>query len=293
MISHRPTTLSSGPGNLTYEGTDIRKRGQMLNLTDMWRAAGAPAGRRPSLWLALGETAQFRSYLRTLPLHGGSGTAPLNVGQDDIMRPETDGLVIGGRGKGGATWAHWQLALAYAQYLSPPFHHWCNEVVRTVMEQPGTSLPPRGHAGLLRYLERCFATLHRRLDDLDRHGGDLMFLAASAQELLLGKRREFSERSRLVIRSVVTAPPYEGHCPSCSETAVLSARGACLPGAEFDHFFHSGLNRPEHGWLICRTCHHDLTTGGYLVRFAKMPEFRAFQTKVVEHRRQHVSDDAP
>ena len=291
MTSHRPTTLSSGPGNLTYEGTDIRKRGQMLNLTDMWRAAGAPGSRRPSLWLALGETAQFRSYLRTRPLGGTPGAAYLNVGQDDIRPSEADGLVAAGRGKGGATWAHWQLALAYAQYLYTPFHHWCNEVVRTVLEQPGIS-PPQGNAGLLRYLEQRFGILHRRLDDLDRHAGDLMFLAASAQELLLGKRREFSERSRLIIRSVVTAPPYEGHCPSCSETEVLSARGACLPGAEFDHFFHSGLNRPEHGWLICRTCHHDVTNGGYLVRFAKMPEFRAFQTKVVEHRRQHMSSEA-
>ena len=28
---------------LTYEGTAIRQRGLMLNLTDMWRAAGGPA----------------------------------------------------------------------------------------------------------------------------------------------------------------------------------------------------------------------------------------------------------
>ena len=290
MTSHHRAT-PGGSGALTYEGTDIRKRGQMLNLTDMWRAAGAPGSRRPSLWLALAETAQFRSYLRTRPACGAPAAACLNVGQGDISRPQADGLVAAGRGKGGATWAHWQLALAYAQYLSPPCHHWCNEVVRAVMERPGPA-SPHGDAALAGYLERRFALLHRRLDDLDRHAGDLMFLAASAQELLFGKRREFSERSRLVVRSVVAAPPYEGRCPSCGEAEALGARGAWLPGAEFDHFFHGGLNRPEHGWLICRACHHDLTHGGYPVRFAKMPEFRAFQAKVVEHRRQHASGDA-
>ena len=290
MTHYTPTTPGSA-GHLTYEGTDIRKRGQMLNLTDMWRAAGAPGSRRPSLWLALAETAQFRSYLRTRPACGAPAAACLNVGQGDISRPQADGLVAAGRGKGGATWAHWQLALAYAQYLSPPFHHWCNEVVRAVMEQPGAA-SPSGDEALFRYLERRFGSVQRRLDDLDRHAGDLMFLAASAQELLLGKRREFSERSRQAIRSVVAAPPHEGRCPCCSEAEVLNARGACLPGAEFDHFFHSGLNRPEHGWLICRSCHHEVTTGGYLVRFARMPEFRAFQTKVVAHRRQNGCGDA-
>jgi hypothetical protein len=40
----------------------------------------------------------------------------------------------GGRGKGGETVAHWQIGLAYAKYLNPQFHMWCNEVVRAHME---------------------------------------------------------------------------------------------------------------------------------------------------------------
>ena len=49
------------------------------------------------------------------------------------------------RGRNGATWAHWQIALAYAKYLSPDFHMWCNEVVRERMEGKSVSvanLPP-------------------------------------------------------------------------------------------------------------------------------------------------------
>ena len=59
-----------------------------------------------------------------------------------------------------------------------------------------------------------------------------------------------------------------------------------MPGAEYDHFFHRGLNKPEHGWLVCAGCHAELTHGGYLVRFLRMPEFRAFQGAVFEYRRQ-------
>ena len=144
------------------------------------------------------------------------------------------------------------------------------------MEQPDL-VAPKDTEALFRYLEVRFGSLDRRFDVLDRHAGDLMFLAASSQDILLDKRRVFSERSQAIIRAVVAAQPYEGHCPCCEEEMVLTRTGGCLPGAEFDHFFHRGLNRPEHGWLICRTCHADLTYGGYLVRFAKLPEFRAFR----------------
>ena len=41
----------------------------------------------------------------------------------------------------------------------------------------------------------------------------------------------------------------------------------------------------EYGWLVCRMCHVELTHGGYLARFARMPEFRAFQAAVLERRR--------
>ena len=43
-------------------------------------------------------------------------------------------IIRGTRGRSGATFAHWQIALAYAKYLSPEFHMWCNEVVREKME---------------------------------------------------------------------------------------------------------------------------------------------------------------
>lgn len=33
-------------------------------------------------------------------------------------------------GRGGGTWAHWHIAMAYAKFLSNEFHMWANTVVR-------------------------------------------------------------------------------------------------------------------------------------------------------------------
>jgi KilA-N domain len=267
---------------LRYQGTPIRLRGAMLNLTDMWQAAGRPENRRPSDWLALEETQRFRAYAGE---HWTEAEDPVaNAGPAGICTIDTDGFVATTRGHQGGTWAHWQLALAYARYLSPQFHLWCNTVVRAAMERPG-GLPVLDPDPVLLHLTLHFRAMHRRLDILDRHAADLMFLLLSAQDLLLGKRRDFSERSQAAITRVVAAEPFDGQCPCCSRKPVLTEAGRPAPGAEFDHFFHRGLNRPEHGWLVCPACHAELTHGGYLARFARLPEFRAFQAAVLEQRR--------
>lgn len=151
-------------------------------------------------------------------------------------------------------------------------------------EDADRASPPADQAwviALLHALQREVAALHRRIDTLDRHGGDIIFLLLSLPELLSGKRRDFSERSRTLLCRAVAAPPYEGRCPCCRDTPVLAASGQPLPGAEFDHVFHGSLNRPEHGWLVCSPCHHVLTHDGYLARLARMDAFRAFQATVV------------
>jgi hypothetical protein len=250
----------------------------------MWRAAGSPDNRRPTDWLALDETAHFRSYASVHWTEPDGSPADENAGPAGIFRPDGDGFVAALRGRRGGTWAHWQLALSYARYLSPEFHLWCNTVVRAAMEWRGGP-PGAEHDPLLLHLAREFRALHRRLDTLERHAADLMFLVLSAQDLFLDRRRDFSERSQADIAKVAAAEPFGGRCPCCGRGRVLAEGGRVLPGAAFDHFFHRGLNKPEHGWLICRQCHDELTYGGYLVRFLRLPEFRAFQAAVLEHRR--------
>ncbi len=104
---------------LVYQGAPIALRGEMLNLTDMWRAVGSPSGRAPSDWLALPSAKEFVACV----------AASFNAGKSGIETRK------GGRGAGrGSTSAHWQIGLAYAKYLSADFHMWCNSVVRERME---------------------------------------------------------------------------------------------------------------------------------------------------------------
>ena len=270
-------------GTLSYQGTPIRLRGAMLNLTDLWQAAGRPEHRRPADWLRLAETQRLRAQAET---HWTEVTDLVTADADalGIWIIDTDGCIAILRGNPGGVWAHWQLALPYARSLSPPFHRWCDTVLRAAFERPadppaaGTDPPPA-------HLAWQFQQLHRRLDTLDRHAADLMFLQLSAQDLLLGKRRNFSQRSQAIIVAAVAAEPFGGQCPCCGRAPVLNEAGQPVPGAEFDHALHRGLNRPEHGWLVCAACHAGLSRGGYLGRFARLPAFRAFQDAVLAQQR--------
>lgn len=106
---------------LTYGESQIRTRSdEKVNLTDMWKASGADPERRPGDWLAQDGTRRFCEYL--------ADTVPGGI---ENLAEKSRGGATGG----GATWAHWQLAIAYARYLSPAFHVWCNEVIRAEMQR--------------------------------------------------------------------------------------------------------------------------------------------------------------
>ena len=70
--------------------------------------------------------------------------------------------------------AHWQIALAYAKYLSPEFHMWCNTVVRERMEghSPTGSISPNiveevaRTFGIVRMLAHKVTELERAVVDI-------------------------------------------------------------------------------------------------------------------------------
>jgi len=123
--------------------------------------------------------------------------------------------------------------------------------------------------------------VQRRFDTPDRHAADLMFLQLSSQEIVWGQGQDLSEHNRALIIRAVAGEPFASRCPCCSSTPVLTGKGRPVAGAEFDHFFHHGPNRPEHGWLICQACHRELTHGGYIAQFERMPEFRRIQAVIL------------
>ena len=85
----------------------------MLSLADMWRAAKSDPSKQPAIWRRSVAAAEFVDYV----------SVTLSIYQGDIFRTD-----VGGTNPG--TWAHWHIAMAYAKYLSPEFHVWCNDVVR-------------------------------------------------------------------------------------------------------------------------------------------------------------------
>lgn len=101
---------------LTYNGTPIGEKGDKLSLTSMWKAAGSPDGKEPWRWRELPGTVDFVDYI----------VSSHNLGLSEVFTVT--------KGRHGATWAHWQIGMAYAKYLSPEFHAWCNSVVKAHME---------------------------------------------------------------------------------------------------------------------------------------------------------------
>ena len=107
---------SNNKGNaLVYQGVNIKEKGEMLSLTDMWKASGSDDAKRPANW----SRKEGSAFIEAISLS-------LNMPVGHIWSSK--------RGNKGMTYAHWQIGLAYAKYLSPEFHIWCNQVVRDHME---------------------------------------------------------------------------------------------------------------------------------------------------------------
>jgi len=82
----------------------------LISLTDLWKAAGKKPVQQPKLWLQQDGAFNFIA----------SVSASEKVAPSYLLKTKP--------GKGGGTFAHWQIALAYAKYLSPELHMAVNEV---------------------------------------------------------------------------------------------------------------------------------------------------------------------
>jgi hypothetical protein len=103
---------------LTIGSHAVRRDGDMWCITDMWRASGAPKEKRPNDFLS-GPGKAFAEFL----------SDSLDAAKTGIVKTRR----IGGASPGGETWTHWQLALAYAKWISHDFHARVNEVYRAFM----------------------------------------------------------------------------------------------------------------------------------------------------------------
>ncbi|MDR1182438.1 MAG: KilA-N domain-containing protein [Bacteroidales bacterium] len=89
----------------------IHHEGDMVSLTDLWKAAGSPSNKRPIDWQ---EKESTREFIDTL---------------EDMFKSAKIALLKTKRGKtGGGTYGVKQIALAYAKWLDPKLHVLVNEV---------------------------------------------------------------------------------------------------------------------------------------------------------------------
>jgi hypothetical protein len=89
-----------------------------FSLTDLWAAAGREAKRTPSDWLQRDVAKEWVEYV--------AGTRPPKMGV--ALKTIKNGANPG-------TWADYQIAMAYAKWLSPAFHAEVNEVYRRFMAE--------------------------------------------------------------------------------------------------------------------------------------------------------------
>ena len=82
----------------------------LISLTDLWKAAGGSKTKQPSNWLKQDGVAEFISHVA-------------EKANSSISR-----ICVSKAGRYGGTYTHWQVALAFAKYLSPELHMAVNEV---------------------------------------------------------------------------------------------------------------------------------------------------------------------
>ena len=90
--------------------TRINFDADMVSLTDLWKEAGSVREKAPNFWLNQDATKDFVEMAASM----------LNATQNCIIKSR--------RGKGGGTYAHKNIALAYAKYLDARLHVLVNEV---------------------------------------------------------------------------------------------------------------------------------------------------------------------
>ena len=98
-----------------YEGSQVAfdPAAKMWNLNAMHQASGSPKNKEPRQWLRGAQACELITALAARETVGNSHSISV--------------LFETREGRNGCTWAHWQIAAAYAHYLRPDFYLQWNE----------------------------------------------------------------------------------------------------------------------------------------------------------------------
>lgn len=123
-------TPAAGSG-FTLSGHPLKtNEAGLVSLTDLYQVAsaqGLAAGKlEPKRWAQKPTVKKSGSSGKT-SVSGGPGWDFIEFAAG-VQKVNASHLLVRKAGKGGGTFAHWQIALAYAKYLSPALHMQVNEV---------------------------------------------------------------------------------------------------------------------------------------------------------------------
>jgi hypothetical protein len=151
---------------------------------------------------------------------------------------------------------------------SAPIERERNQLMNTEIPPDGDA-PPEG---------TDMQDLLRRLIIIEHNQRDILFFLRSLRLALHNVRVELSPETRRIHREIIRMAPFNGRCPCCLRTKVVSDQGALIPPVEFDHFFGSVYNAPVHSWLICQPCHQGLNNDRHLTWYRRLTtRFRAIR----------------
>lgn len=110
MLNPVPAPTPAKPTKFMIGSAEVSvNENGMISLTDLWKAGGARLNQKPADWRRK-EGSAFIDF----------------VARKESMPGEHIFFVLMGRN--GGTYAHWQIALAYAKYLSPVLHMQVNAI---------------------------------------------------------------------------------------------------------------------------------------------------------------------
>lgn len=162
--------------DVDFNGYAIKRDGDYLNATDMWKAGGKDPSKEPGRWR---KTDAAQEYLAALDSDGSQNPIAIRTTK-------------GGPGGGGGTWLHRLAAVEYARYLNPAFAVFVNRLFIDVTEDGGRELARSGSVDVM--LVQTLARTAETLDRIERR--------MEASETAMVPLREVPKRLDAVERSV-------------------------------------------------------------------------------------------
>lgn len=221
--------------NFEYNRTVIsRRENGFINLTSMCRANG----KELSKWYRLKGTKAFIDSILT-----------------EDQKVLSDILIVqkGGQPVLQGTWAHPELAIHLAQWISPKFHRWCNAHIFNLMESGSTSLQidpieemklkielTRLEAKKAKYENESLALRNYVATNLPKHIGDRILGVTEVKEVEY-RDRTFIDEDMVNDGSTMTQAELCRHLGFVKDSKIQTSR--------LKKFFQeSGIDKDESFW---------------------------------------------